>query len=84
MLGSVGSKTSRGGIGNESYRHDSDISASETVAHLGDSNHFEVVEWVSEGVFAASKSVDSGLVASVEGAGTVGRVGDQRVHGVRI
>lgn len=80
---SVGSQGSRGGIGQVSSRNDTDTSTRiDTAEDLSNGLEFGVIERRLGRVTIHVQCIDSGLVASVECGGRIGRVGDEGVHGM--
>lgn len=79
----VGSKSTGGGISKESSRDDTNTSVGVLAAEdLRNKLELGVIKGILGGVRIDTEGVDSGFVASVQSSGGVGRVGDERVHGV--
>lgn len=79
---SVGSESTRGGIGNEGSRDDTDLSTKETHEHLEDGLELGVIEGILGRVGVNTEGVDTGLVTRVQSSCRVGGVSDVRVNGV--
>ena len=79
----VGSKSTGGGISKESCGNNTNTSIGVLAAEdLGNELELGVIKGILRRVRIDTEGVDSGLVASVQSSCGVGRVGDERIHGV--
>ena len=53
-----------------------------TAEDFCDCLEFRIIKGVARGVYIDTQSIDGSLVTSVKGRGGVGRIGNERVHGV--
>lgn len=79
---SVGSESTRRGIGDERSRDNTDLATEETHEHLEDGLELGVIEGILGRIGVDTEGVDTGLVTRVQSSCRVGGVSDVRVDGV--